>query len=250
MKLISWNVNGIRACLNKGFLDVLDDLDADVFSIQESKMQEGQAEINTPNYFQYYDSAEKKGYSGTIVFSKEKPIKYIAGLENKKFNTEGRVVTLEYDKFFLVNVYTPNAQKELARIEFRKEWDSFFLEYLLKLDAVKPVIVCGDFNVANEPIDLKNPKANEGNAGYSKEEREGFKKYLNSGFVDTFRFLHPNDVKYTWWSYRFNSRIKNIGWRIDYFLVSDRIKNKIIKADILSEVKGSDHCPIILEVDL
>lgn len=251
MKLISWNVNGIRACLNKDFLSVLENSDADIFSIQESKCQDHQVEINTPDYFQFYNSAERKGYSGTICFTKKEPLKVTNGLGIDEFDHEGRVITLEYQNFFLVNVYTPNAQAELKRIDFREAWDKAFLDYLLKLEKTKPVIVCGDMNVAFQPIDLKNPKSNEGHAGYSIQEREGFKRYLDAGFIDTFRLLHPDEKdRYSWWSYRFKARDKNIGWRIDYFLVSKELKDKVIKADILDGIMGSDHCPILLEVDI
>ena len=251
MKLVSWNVNGIRACLNKGFLDILNELDADVFSIQESKMQKGQIDINTPDYFQYFNSAEKKGYSGTISFSKHEPINVTYGLGIDEFDHEGRVITLEYEKFYLINVYTPNAQDELKRIDYRVRWDETFLNYINKLDEIKPVIINGDLNVAAEPIDLKNPKPNEGKAGYSIQEREGFKNYLENGFIDSFRFIHPDEAnRYSWWSYRFKSRERNAGWRIDYFLVSAKLKDKITDADILDEIYGSDHCPIFLEIDL
>lgn len=251
MKLISWNVNGIRACINKGFMDILEALDADIFSIQESKAQPEQICIDNDKYYQYINSAQKKGYSGTICLSKQEPINFSNGVNIEKFDDEGRVITLEYKSFYLVNVYTPNAQNELKRIDYRCEWDEMFLNYIKTLDNKKPVIVCGDLNVAHKPIDLKNPKSNEGNAGYSIQEREGFQKYLDNGFVDSFRYLHPNvkDV-YSWWSYRFNARKNNAGWRIDYFLVSNKIKDKILKAEILTDIQGSDHCPILLEVDI
>ncbi len=251
MKLISWNVNGIRACIAKGFMDVLETSQADIFCIQESKMQEGQIEINTPDYFQYYNSAEKKGYSGTICFCKEEPLKVTYGLNIDIHDHEGRVITLEYPTFYLVNVYTPNAQDGLKRIEYRQLWDKDFLHYLKALEQLKPVIVCGDMNVAHKPIDLKNPKANEGNAGYSLQEREGFSQYLNNKFIDTFRYFYPDLANtYSWWSYRFNSRVRNTGWRIDYFLVSDSLKDKLIDAKIHNEIFGSDHCPIELEIDI
>lgn len=251
MKLISWNVNGIRACLKKGFEDFLNEIDADIFSIQETKMQEGQVEIDFPGYHQYWDSAERKGYSGTACFTKEKPITSTKGLGIDEHDTEGRVVTLEYEKFYLVNVYTPNAQPKLARIDYRMQWDDAFRQYVSELDKIKPVIICGDLNVAHNEIDLKNAKPNIGNPGFSYEERGKFTELLDAGFIDTFRYLYPDKTgAYTWWSYMFNARANNAGWRIDYFVVSDRIKDKIVDSCIYPEIMGSDHCPVGLEISL
>lgn len=250
MKLISWNVNGLRACMNKGFEDFLRAADADVFCVQETKMQREQAEFAFAGYEEYWNSAEKKGYSGTAVFTKEKPLSVTYGLGIEEHDKEGRVITAEYEKFYLVTVYTPNSQRELARLDYRMEWEDVFRAYLLELDAKKPVIVCGDLNVAAEEIDLKNPKTNRKNAGFSDEERAKFRELKAAGFVDTFRYLHPEEVKYSWWSYMFKAREKNAGWRIDYFVVSERIKDCVQVAEIHNEVFGSDHCPVSIEINL
>lgn len=250
MKLISWNVNGLRACITKGFMDFFNEMDADIFCVQESKMQEGQAEVLTPNYHQFWNSADKKGYSGTIIFSKEEPIAVINGIDGK-YNDEGRVITLEFEKCYVVTSYSPNSQHELARLPYRMEFEDCFREYLVELSKKKPVIMCGDLNVAHEEIDLKNPKQNIGNAGFSYEEREKFTSLLEAGFTDSFRYLYPDMVnQYTWWSYRAAARPRNIGWRIDYFVVSDDIREKIKDSIIYSDVLGSDHCPIALEIEL
>lgn len=247
MKLVSWNVNGLRACLTKGFQETFDALDADIFCLQETKMQEGQAEITAPGYHFYLNSAEKKGYSGTAVFSKKEPLNVNYGIEIEEHGHEGRVITLEFPAFFLVNVYTPNAQDGLKRLSYRMHWEDDFRAYLMRLDEKKPVIVCGDFNVAHEEIDLKNPQSNHQNAGFSDEERAKFSELLQSGFTDTFRYFYPDaEGAYSWWSYRFNARSRNAGWRIDYFLVSDRFAGAVQDAQILNEVTGSDHCPVAL----
>lgn len=247
MKLVSWNVNGLRACLTKGFQETFDALDADIFCLQETKMQEGQAEIAAPGYHFYLNSAEKKGYSGTAVFSKKEPLNVNYGIEIEEHGHEGRVITLEFPAFFLVNVYTPNAQDGLKRLSYRMHWEDDFRAYLMRLDEKKPVITCGDFNVAHEEIDLKNPQSNHQNAGFSDEERAKFSELLQSGFTDTFRYFYPDaEGAYSWWSYRFNARSRNAGWRIDYFLVSDRFAGAVQDAQILNEVTGSDHCPVAL----
>lgn len=250
MKFISWNVNGFRACLNKGFGDFFKDVDADFFCIQETKMQPGQADFDTPGYFQYWYSAEKKGYSGTAVFTKHEPLSVSYGLGIEEHDHEGRAITLEYDDYYLLCVYTPNAQRELARLSYRMEWEDALREYMKNLDSKKPVIYCGDLNVAHEEIDLKNPKTNHFSAGFSDQERGKFTELLNSGFADTFRSLYPEEVKYSWWSYMFKSREKNVGWRIDYFVVSDRIMEKVKDSFILNEIMGSDHCPVGIEIDI
>lgn len=251
MKLISWNVNGLRACLGKGFMDYFTSEGADFFCLQETKMQPGQAEIPAEGYCDYWNSAEKKGYSGTAILAKHEPLSVAYGIGSELHDHEGRVITLEYDGFYLVTVYTPNSQRELTRIMYRMCWEEDFRMYLKKLDAVKPVIVCGDMNVAANPIDLKNPKTNVNNAGFTQQERDAFQKLLNAGFVDTFRTLYPDVTgAYSWWSYMFKAREKNAGWRIDYFLVSERIKDKITAARIDAHVMGSDHCPVVLEIDL
>lgn len=251
MKLISWNVNGLRACLNKGFMDFFNQIDADVVCLQETKMQPGQVELDLPGYRQYWHSAIKKGYSGTAVFSRLEPRQVQYGIGVEEHEGEGRVITLEFPDWYLVTVYTPNAQRELARIDYRMSWEDAFRAYLKELDAKKPVIVCGDMNVAHQEIDLKNPKTNRGNAGFSDQEREKMTKLLESGFTDTFRFLHPDAVgAYTWWSYMFHAREKNAGWRIDYFLISDRLRDKLQASEIHPEVMGSDHCPVELQIGL
>ncbi len=249
MKIISWNVNGIRACVQKGFLDFFNEIDADIFCIQESKMQEGQLELELEGYHQYWNYAQKKGYSGTAIFSKVEPINVNYGLGISQHDTEGRVITLEFEDFYMVTVYTPNSQVELARLDYRMKWEDAFKEYLSGLDSKKPVIVCGDMNVAHNEIDLKNPKTNHKNAGFTDEEREKFGKLLDAGFVDTFRFFYPEvtDI-YSWWSYRFSARAKNTGWRIDYFLTSKRLNDKLQDAKIHTEILGSDHCPVELDI--
>ena len=251
MRLISWNVNGLRACVGKGFLDFFHEIRADAVCLQETKMQPGQLTLELEGYSQYWNSAEKKGYSGTAVFTKKTPVSVKNGMDIPEHDNEGRVITCEYEDFYLVTVYTPNAQSELARLDYRMAWDDAFREYLLELDAKKPVIVCGDMNVAHREIDLKNPGPNRGSAGFTDEEREKFTRLLDAGFTDSFRYMHPDLTgAYSWWSYRFKARQNNAGWRIDYFLVSDRIKDKIVTASILPEVMGSDHCPVMLEIDL
>ena len=251
MKLISWNVNGIRACVRKGFLEYFKEVDADIFCIQETKLQEGQIELDLENYFQYWNYAVKKGYSGTAIFTKKKPlsVKYGIGIKNEE--PEGRIITLEFAEFYLVNVYTPNAQRDLARLEFRLSWEDEVRNYLQELNKSKPVVLCGDLNVAHCEIDLKNARANRGNSGFTEEEREKMTALLEAGFIDTFRCLHPNKIDaYTWWSYMNKVRERNIGWRIDYFIVSEKLRGVIKEAHIHSHVMGSDHCPIVLELAL
>ena len=250
MKFISWNVNGFRACLNKGFGDFFKSEDADFFSIQESKMQPGQAEFETEGYHQYWYSAEKKGYSGTAIFTKHEPISVRYGLGIDEHDHEGRAITLEYENFYLLNVYTPNSQRELTRLDYRMTWEDALRNYMMELDKLKPVIYCGDLNVAHEEIDLKNPKTNHFSAGFTDEERGKFSELLASGFADTFRSLYPDKVEYSWWSYMFQSRQKNVGWRIDYFVVSNRILDKVKEAKIHTEIMGSDHCPVSIEIDI
>ena len=249
MKLISWNVNGLRACMGKGFQQAFDEADADCFCLQETKLQPDQIQLELPGYSQYWNSAEKKGYSGTAVFSRRMPLSVSYGVGIPELDTEGRLITLEFPEFYLVTCYTPNAQRELARIDHRLRWDEAFREYLKELDRKKPVVACGDLNCAFQPIDLARPKANEGNAGYPIQERESFGRLLDAGFVDSFRFLHPDAKEYSWWSYMGQARQKNIGWRIDYFLVSDSAKANIRQARIHPEIFGSDHCPVSLEID-
>lgn len=248
MKLISWNVNGIRACCGKGFADIFAQQDADFFCLQETKMQEGQLDLQFDGYQSFWNYAEKKGYSGTAVFTRHQPLSVSYGIGVDEHDHEGRVVTLEMPDFYLVTVYTPNSQDGLKRLDYRMTWEDDFRHFLLQLDAKKPVIVCGDMNVAHQEIDLKNPKTNHHNAGFTDEERDKFSVLLDSGFTDSFRFLHPDEVKYSWWSYRMRAREKNIGWRIDYFLTSDRLKSQISSADILTDIYGSDHCPVVLEM--
>ena len=251
MKLVSWNVNGIRACVQKGFLEFFNKVNADIFCIQESKLQEGQINLELDGYYQYWNYAEKKGYSGTAIFSKKEPITVSYGIGIEEHDKEGRVITLEFEDFYVITVYTPNSQNELARLDYRMKWEEDFKEYLKKIEKNKPVIVCGDLNVAHKEIDLKNPKTNRKNAGFSDEEREKMTKLLESGFVDSFRYFYPNKTDiYSWWSYRFSARAKNAGWRIDYFLVSDRIKENMKGAEIHTEILGSDHCPVLLNIDL
>ena len=250
MKLVSWNVNGLRAIYKKGFEETFRELNADIFCIQETKMQEGQIELDLQGYHQYYNYAERKGYSGTAIFTKKEPINVTYGIGIEEHDREGRVITLEFDKFYMVNCYTPNSGRELARLEYRMTWEDEFKKYLTKLDKQKPVIICGDLNVAHTEIDLKNPKSNRKNAGFTDEERSKIEDLLNSGFTDTFRKIYPNkEGAYTWWSYIFNARANNAGWRIDYFLVSDRISKNIKDAYIYSEIMGSDHCPVGLEIE-
>ena len=251
MNLYSWNVNGLRACLQKGFLDVVKQSNADCFCIQETKMQPGQAAVDLPGYRQYFNSAEKKGYSGTAIFSRIEPLAVHYGLGIEEHDHEGRVITLEFAACFLVNVYTPNAQDKLARLAYRMQWEDAFRQYLMRLNEKKPVIVCGDMNVAHEEIDLKNPKTNRQNAGFSDEERQKMTELLAAGFCDSFRVLYPDATGvYSWWSYRFNARKNNAGWRIDYFLVSQSLRDKIKEAAIHMDVLGSDHCPVSLDIDL
>lgn len=251
MKLISWNVNGLRACLGKGFMDYFSAENADFFCLQETKMQPGQAQVPAEGYHEFFNSAEKKGYSGTAIFARQEPLAVSYGMGSELHDHEGRLITLEYDRFYLVTVYTPNSQRELTRLMYRLCWEEDFRLYLKRLDEKKPVIVCGDMNVAHKEIDLKNPKTNTGNAGFTPQEREAMTKLLDAGFVDTFRLLHPDAVgAYSWWSYMFNARANNAGWRIDYFLVSERIKDRVHEARIDAQVMGSDHCPVVLDIDL
>lgn len=245
MKLVSWNVNGIRACLAKGFEEFFYEIKADIFCIQETKCQPGQVELEFDGYYSYWNSAEKKGYSGTAIFTKKKPINISYGIGIDEHDKEGRVITLEYKDFYLVNVYTPNSKRELERLEYRQKWEDDLRKYLKELDNKKPVIMCGDLNVAHQEIDLKNPKTNRRSAGFTDEERNKMTELLNEGFIDTYRYLYPEQKEaYTWWSYMFKSREKNIGWRIDYFIVSEKIKEKIEEATIFSDILGSDHCPV------
>ena len=250
MKFVSWNVNGIRACMNKGFNEYFDNMNADIFAIQETKMQEGQADISKEGYFHYMNSAIKKGYSGTLIYTKKEPLSVKYGIDIEEHSTEGRVITLEFENFYFVTVYTPNAQEELKRLDYRMKFEDDFRNYLINLKNKKPVVLCGDLNVAHNEIDLKNPKQNMFNPGFSKEEREKFSTLLNSGFVDTFRYLYPEKVMYSWWSYRFFAREKNIGWRIDYFVTSNNIVDKLKDSYIMTDTLGSDHAPVVLEIDL
>lgn len=251
MKLISWNVNGLRACVGKGFLDFFEKEDADVFCIQETKLQEGQIELELPGYFQYFNSAERKGYSGTAIFTKKEPLSVTKGIGIEEHDREGRVITLEYDNCYIVTVYTPNSQRELTRLDYRMEWESAFLSYIKKLEESKPVIFCGDLNVAHKEIDLKNPSTNHKNAGFTDEERQKFTDLLDAGFIDTFRYFYPDVTGvYSWWSYMFQARAKNAGWRIDYFVVSECLKDKLVDAKIHTDIMGSDHCPVELIIDL
>lgn len=251
MKMVSWNVNGLRACVTKGFVDIFNKLDADIFCLQETKLQEGQIDLPLEGYYQYWNYAEKKGYSGTAIFTKKEPLAVTNGIGIDEHNTEGRVITLEFEDFFFVTCYTPNSQNELKRLDYRMKWEDDFRKYLLRLNKKKPVILCGDLNVAHNEIDLKNPKTNRKNAGFSDEEREKMTTLLNSGFTDSFRYLYPDkEGIYSWWSYRFNARKNNAGWRIDYFITSDSIKDKIIDSKIHTDIMGSDHCPVELDIDL
>ena len=245
MKFISWNVNGIRACVQKGFMDFFKEADADIFCLQETKMQEGQLELELPGYHQYWNYAMRKGYSGTAVFTKKEPISVSYGIGIEKHDQEGRVITLEFEDFYFITVYTPNSQNELARLPYRMEWEDAFLTYLKKLEEKKPVVFCGDLNVAHQEIDLKNPKTNRKNAGFTDEERAKFSALLENGFVDTFRYFYPEvEGIYSWWSYRFKAREKNAGWRIDYFMVSQTLENRLSDAVIYTDILGSDHCPV------
>ena len=249
MKFISWNVNGLRACVQKGFLDFFHEADADIFCLQETKLQEGQIDLDLPNYYQYWNYAKKKGYSGTAIFTKKQPINVSYGIGIEEHDMEGRVITLEFENFYFITVYTPNSQSELARLDYRMKWEDDFLSYLKKLEETKPVIFCGDLNVAHKEIDLKNPKTNRKNAGFTDEEREKFSKLLDEGFIDTFRYFYPEQENiYSWWSYRFKAREKNAGWRIDYFCVSKALKERLVDASILTDILGSDHCPVLLEI--
>lgn len=247
MKLISWNTNGLRAAINKGFIEFFNQEKADAFCIQETKMQPEQLEIDFPGYYLYMNSADKKGYSGTAIITKRKPLNVTYGIHGE-YNDEGRIITAEFEDFYLMTSYTPNSQEELRRLPYRMTFEDKLREYLIELDRIKPVILCGDLNVAHQEIDLKNPKSNHFNPGFSDEEREKFSLLLKSGFVDSFRFLYPDTIRYSWWSYRFHAREKGIGWRIDYFVVSEKIKDKIVDALILDEVEGSDHCPVVLNI--
>lgn len=251
MKLVSWNVNGLRACLGKGFLDAFARLNADVFCLQETKMQQGQAEIELPGYRQIWNSAQKKGYSGTAVFTRAEPEAVSLGMGIEGMDSEGRVILLDFDGFSLVNVYTPNSQQELARLDYRMEWEDRFREFLRELDSRRPVIICGDMNVAHQEIDIKNPKSNRRSAGFTDEERGKMSALLEAGFSDTFRMLHPDRRDaYTWWSYRANARERNVGWRLDYFLASNRLADRVAAADIHPDIMGSDHCPVSLEIEI
>ena len=248
-KMISWNVNGLRACVEKGFLDYFNEVDADVFCIQESKLQEGQIDLPTPGYYQYWNYAEKKGYSGTAIFTKEKPLSVTYGIGEEEHDKEGRVIAAEFEEYYVVTCYTPNSQNELARLPYRMTWEEAFLAYLKRLEEKKPVIFCGDLNVAHKEIDLKNPKTNRKNAGFTDEERTRFSLLLEAGFVDTYRYFYPEtEGVYSWWSYRFSARQKNAGWRIDYFCVSECLKDRLESAAIHTEVLGSDHCPVELVI--
>lgn len=249
MKFISWNVNGLRACVGKNFMEEFEKLDADIFCLQETKLQEGQIDLDLPGYHQYWNYAKKKGYSGTAVFTKKEPIGVTYGLGVEEHDQEGRVITLEFEDFYFITVYTPNSQNELARLDYRMIWEEAFLAYIKKLDETKPVIFCGDLNVAHKEIDLKNPKTNRKNAGFTDEERGKMTDLLASGFIDTYRYFYPDvEQVYSWWSYRFKAREKNAGWRIDYFIVSDRLKDRLVDAKIHTDIMGSDHCPVELEL--
>lgn len=247
MKLISWNVNGIRACVSKNFMDFFNEVDADIFCLQETKLQENQIDLQLEGYFQYWNYAKKKGYSGTAIFTKKEPLSVTYGINIEEHDQEGRVITLEFEDFYMVTVYTPNSQSELKRLDYRMKWEDDFRSYLKKLDERKPVIICGDLNVAHKEIDLKNPKTNRKNAGFTDEERNKFTELLNEGFIDTFRYFYPEEANiYSWWSYRFKAREKNAGWRIDYFCTSEKLKERLVSAKIHTDVLGSDHCPVEL----
>ncbi len=247
MKLISWNVNGLRACVEKGFLNFFKEVDADIFCLQETKLQGGQIELDLPGYYQYWNYAEKKGYSGTAIFTKKEPVQVTYGIGMEEHDHEGRVITAEFEDYFVVTVYTPNSQRELTRLEYRMKWEEAFLAYVKKLEEHKPVIFCGDLNVAHKEIDLKNPKTNHKNAGFTDEERACFDRVVENGFIDTYRYFYPDkEGVYSWWSYMFQARAKNTGWRIDYFVVSQALKDKLVGADIHTQIMGSDHCPVEL----
>jgi exodeoxyribonuclease III len=249
MKLVSWNVNGLRACVKKGFLDYFHEMDADIFCVQETKLQEGQIELDLEGYHQYWNYALKKGYSGTAVFSKIKPLSVSYGVGDENEESEGRILTLEFEDFYLINVYTPNSQRDLARLNFRLDWEDRMLDYLTRLNESKPIVLCGDLNVAHSESDLKNAKSNRGNSGFTDEERGKMTNLLNSGFIDSFRYFYPDMTdQYTWWSYMRNVREKNIGWRIDYFIVSEKFKDRLKDSHIHSHIMGSDHCPVVLEI--
>ena len=250
MKLISWNVNGLRACLQKGFLDFFKEVDADIFCLQETKLQADQHDLELPGYYQYWNYAEKKGYSGTALFTKKEPLRVTYGIGVEQHDHEGRVITAEFEEYYVVTVYTPNSQRELTRLDYRMEWEADFLSYIKKLAEKKPVIFCGDLNVAHQEIDLKNPKSNRHNAGFTDEERACFGRVLENGFVDTFRYFYPDVTEvYSWWSYMFQARSKNAGWRIDYFVVSEILKNRLVDAKIHTQIMGSDHCPVELDME-
>ena len=249
MKFISWNVNGLRACVTKGFMEFFKEIDADIFCLQETKLQEGQIDLDLEGYYDYWNYAQKKGYSGTAIFSKNKALDVKYGIGIEEHDNEGRVITLEFEDFYFVTVYTPNSQQGLKRLEYRMQWEDDFRDYLSRLDEIKPVIMCGDLNVAHTEIDLKNPKTNRKNAGFTDDERNKFTDFLNSGFIDTYRFFNPDkEGVYSWWSYRFNARNNNAGWRIDYFCASDKLKDRLVSADIHTEILGSDHCPVELVI--
>lgn len=250
MRLVSWNVNGLRAIVKKNFKEVFALLDADIFCLQETKLNEGQIDLQFDGYASFWNYAEQKGYSGTAVFSRRSHKNHTLGIHKDEHNHEGRVVTVEYPDFYLVNVYTPNARNELIRLDYRMQWEEAFLEYVKELDKIKPVVICGDLNVAHNEIDLKNPKNNHNNPGFTDSERNAFTRLLNSGFIDTFRYLYPDRQQFSWWSYRYNARAKNIGWRIDYFLLSERIANRLTSAEIHESITGSDHCPVSIELNL
>ena len=251
VKLVSWNVNGLRACIKKGFLNYFEEVNADMFCVQEIKLQEGQIDLDLDGYYQYWNYAVKKGYSGTAIFTKKEPLSVKYGVGIEEHDKEGRVITLEYEDFYLVNVYTPNSQRELARLDYRMVWEDMFRNYLIELDSIKPVILCGDLNVAHKEIDLKNPSSNRKSAGFTDEERDKMTELLNSDFIDSFRYFYPDkEDAYTWWSYITRARERNAGWRIDYFIVSKQLEDKLVDAQIHSEVMGSDHCPVVLEIKL
>lgn len=250
MKFVTWNVNGLRAATKKGFFDYFNTVDADIFAVQETKMQEEQKEVTPEKYHEFWNSADKLGYSGTLIYTKNKPLSVTYGIDGEGYNDEGRIITLEFETFYFVNVYVPNAQPELKRLDYRMDFEDRFRQYLTHLDETKPVVLCGDLNVAHKEIDLKNPKANLKNPGFTIEERSKFQALLDAGFIDSYRYLYPDTVKYTWWSYRFNARKNNAGWRIDYFVVSDRIKDAIKDVDLRNDIHGSDHCPVEIEIDL
>jgi len=250
MKFVSWNVNGLRACMKKGFMDFFNDVDADFFCIQETKMQQDQKSWEIDGYFEYWNDADKKGYSGTLIYTKHKPLSVKFGLEDGKYNDEGRIITLEYEDFFLVNTYVPNSKRQLERLDYRQIYEDDVRKYYQKLAKEKPLILTGDLNVAHQEIDLKNPQSNKRNAGFTDEERTKFTALLDAGFIDTWRFQHPEEIKYSWWSYMFNARKNNAGWRIDYFVVSESLKDRIVNTDILNDIEGSDHCHVTLELDV